>query len=58
MNRLRMAGRLLMGLLKELSDEAAYRRHLVHHGRLHSHAEWRRFSDERLRARYTKPKCC
>jgi len=53
-----MAGRLLMGLLKELSDEAAYRRHLVHHGRLHSHAEWRRFSDERLRARYTKPKCC
>jgi hypothetical protein len=50
--------RLLRGLLRELADETAYERHLAAHGLTHSAAEWRRFSDERLRARYMRAKCC
>ena len=49
---------LLMGLLRELSDESAYQRHLVAHGRTHSGDEWRRFSETHLRAKYYRPKCC
>jgi hypothetical protein len=49
---------LLLGLLRELADESAYARHLAAHGRTHSAAEWRRFSDERLRAKYMRAKCC
>jgi hypothetical protein len=50
--------RLLLDLARELSGEAAYRRHLAYHHRTHSREEWRRFADERLRDRYTRPKCC
>ncbi len=50
--------RLVMGLLRELADENAYRRHLAAHGVAHSGEEWRRFSEERLRSRFTRPKCC
>ena len=49
---------LVVGLLKELSDESAYQRHLAAHGRAHSPEEWRRFSEQRLDARYARPKCC
>lgn len=58
MTRVRAFGRLLLGLLRELSDESAYARHLAAHGREHSGEEWRRFSEERLRAKFTRPKCC
>jgi hypothetical protein len=58
MKQLRNFGRIIIGLLRELSDENAYRRHLAAHGRAHSGDEWRRFSEERLRARYHRPKCC
>jgi hypothetical protein len=58
MNALRRVGAIVIGLLRELSDESAYRRHLSAHGRPHSAAEWRRFCDERLRARYARAKCC
>ncbi len=58
MTRVRRFGRLVMALLRELADENAYQRHLAAHGRAHSREEWRRFSEERLRARYTRPKCC
>lgn len=58
MKRLKEAGALLVAFLRELADESAYRRHLAAHGRTHSAAEWRRFSDGRLRARYTRAKCC
>ena len=51
-------GRLLMELLRELADENAYRRHLEWHGRAHSGEEWRRFSEERLRGKYARAKCC
>jgi len=50
--------RLVRGLLRELADENAYARHLAAHGREHSAEEWRRFSDERLRAKYMRAKCC
>ncbi len=53
----RFAG-LILALLRELADESAYRRHLQRHGRAGSPEEWRRFCDERLRARFTRPKCC
>ncbi len=48
----------ILALLREIGDESAYRRHLTVHGRLHSGAEWRRFSDERLGAKYARAKCC
>jgi hypothetical protein len=50
--------RIVMGLLRELADENAYKRHLTMHGRTHSGEEWRRFSEERLRAKYARAKCC
>ena len=58
MSRVRKFGRLVLGLLRELADENAYQRHLAVHGRVHSPAEWRRFSEARLNERFTRPKCC
>lgn len=49
---------IAVGLARELSDENPYRRHLIAHGVVHSPEEWRRFLEERLRAKYTRPKCC
>ena len=49
---------LVMALLRELADENAYQRHLTAHGTTHSGAEWRRFSEERLSAKYSRAKCC
>ena len=49
---------IVVGLLRELSDETAYKRHLQEHGRVHSREEWKRFSDHRLRAKYMRAKCC
>ena len=45
-------------LLRELSDEKAYARHLAAHGKQHSGEEWRLFCEERLRAKYSTPRCC
>jgi hypothetical protein len=58
MRGLRRFGRLVLALLREIADENAYRRHLAAHGREHSGVEWRRFSEERLRAKYARAKCC
>jgi len=55
---MRRFGRLLLAILRELADENAYHRHLAAHGRTHSGPEWRRFSEERLRAKYARAKCC
>jgi len=56
--RLRDFGALILAVLRELSDESAYRRHLAAHGLAHSASEWRRFSDKRLAEKYWRPKCC
>jgi len=58
MSRLRSFGRFVLALLREIGDENAYQRHLVAHSREHSGAEWRRFSEERMRAKYARAKCC
>ena len=58
MSRIRRLGSLLLGLLRELSDENAYQRHLAAHGRAHSGEEWRHFTEHRLRAKYARAKCC
>lgn len=49
---------IVVGILREIADENAYRRHLEAHGREASGAEWREFSDERMRAKYARAKCC
>lgn len=49
---------IVIGILREISDENAYARHLSVHGREHSGEEWRRFSEERLNAKFARAKCC
>ncbi len=58
MKPVRSLAQFVMALLRELSDQTAYERHLLAHGAEHSPEEWRRFSEERFSARYTRPKCC
>jgi hypothetical protein len=58
MSRLKQIGRIVLGLLRELSDESAYQRHLAAHRREHSPEEWRRFHEHRLRGKYQRAKCC
>lgn len=50
--------RIVISLLRELADENAYQRHLAAHGRVHSAEEWRKFSEEHLKAKYLRAKCC
>jgi hypothetical protein len=49
---------IVVGIMKEISDESAYERHLLAIGTTHSPAEWRRFSDARMRGKYQRAKCC
>ena len=58
MRRLRRFLAIAYGVLRELSDESAYTRHLARHGLEPSADEWRRFSDTRLAAKYGRPRCC
>ena len=58
MRALRRVAQLMAALLRELADENAYRRHLSSRRQPHSAAEWRLFSDRRLRNKYGRPKCC
>lgn len=55
---MRVVLRTLWAILREISDESAYQRHLQAHGRIHSPEEWRRFSDERFARKYARAKCC
>ena len=48
----------IVKLARELSDEGAYCRHLELTGSPHSGEEWRKFSEEKMRAKYSKAKCC
>jgi hypothetical protein len=49
---------ILRGIIDELSDQNAYRRHLIAHRTEHSAEEWRRFSDERYREKSMRARCC
>ena len=55
---LRSVFRLIGGLLRELSDESPYARHLAANGIAHSAEEWRRFQNLRLQSKYARAKCC
>jgi hypothetical protein len=55
---LRTALRTVWAIIREISDENAYQRHLRYHGRKHSAAEWRIFSDKRFARKYARAKCC
>jgi len=50
--------RIIQGILLELSDQNAYARHLALHGATHSGREWRRFTERRFAAKYSRPRCC
>lgn len=58
MKHLRKLGRIILGILREISDESAYKRYLAAHQAQHSGKEWRRFSEERLKQKYARAKCC
>jgi hypothetical protein len=58
MRHVREAFHLLMGLLRELSDENAYQRFLAKRGTQPSKEEWRLFIDGRHAARFRRAKCC
>jgi len=55
---MRRLARFVLALLRELGDENAYSRYLVAHGATHSGAEWRRFSEQRMKEKYSRAKCC
>jgi hypothetical protein len=48
----------LLAILREISDEAPYQRHLAANGLKHSPEEWRRFSDHLFAHKYARGKCC
>lgn len=58
MTRLRAFWRIVIGILREIGDESAYQRYLAAHGATHCGAEWRRFSEEKMRGKYQRAKCC
>ena len=55
---IRRAARLLLAILREIGDESAYQRSLMRHQIAASGPAWRRFSEDRLKARYARAKCC
>ena len=55
---LRTLLRTLWAIVREISDESAYQRHLRDCGRKHSGDEWRRFCDRRFARKYARAKCC
>ena len=48
----------VLELLREIGDENAYARYLFVHKAAPSAEAWRRFSDQRHRAKYQRAKCC
>lgn len=48
----------LLDLAREIGDENAYRRFLDARGVSPSREAWRRFSEERMRAKFSRAKCC
>lgn len=50
--------RTILAILRELSDENAYQRHLRIHGKTESPEEYRRFQTEHFKAKYQRAKCC
>lgn len=55
---LKTVAQIVSGVVAELSDQNAYRRHLEAHGTVHSPDEWRRFQDEHAAANSRRARCC
>ena len=49
---------IISGIIAEISDQNAYRRHLDAQGTVHSPEQWRRFQDEHAAANSRRPRCC
>ncbi len=49
---------VLRGIVDELTDQNAYRRHLAAHGVADSPEAWRRFQDEHWQAKSRRGRCC
>jgi hypothetical protein len=58
MSWLKALARVVWGILRELSDESAYARHLAAKGLSPSAEEWRRFSECQMKRKYARAKCC
>jgi hypothetical protein len=54
----RAVAQIVSGVVAELSDQNAYRRHLQAHGTVHSPDEWRRFQDEHAAGNSRRARCC
>ncbi len=50
--------RIVKGILREISDQNAYERHLRSRGSVHSAEEWRHFWDARMARKFRRSKCC
>jgi hypothetical protein len=55
---LKAVAQTIVGIIAEISDQNAYKRHLAAHGTIHSPDEWRRFQDEHAAASARRPRCC
>lgn len=55
---LRSLWRNVLAIIRELSDENAYVRHLAHHRCTHSAEEYRRFQAEHYGRKYKRARCC
>ena len=49
---------IIRGIVDELTDQSAYRRHLAAHGTVHSPEEWRRFCDHHWQEKARRARCC
>jgi hypothetical protein len=58
MKLLRRFAAIVKGIIDEIADQNAYRRHLAAHGTRDSGAEWRKFCDERWEAKARLGRCC
>ena len=58
MRFLKQLAAAIRGIVDEISDQSAYRRHLEAHGVRHSADEWRKFCDQRWEAASRRAKCC
>ena len=57
MKKLRQVGATVLAMLREIFDEAAYRRFLQQSGKPQSRASYREFSRQKLNVK-PRPRCC
>ena len=50
--------RVVWAILREIGDENAYDRYLLTRRLTPSRENWQAFSEQRMCAKYRKPKCC